>query len=75
MGRYPAPGGTFPPPKNALGWDRGHVHCYYSFLDCVANDRQPLCGLQDAYRLQALMEAARASVLNGQWETPDYTLP
>ncbi len=75
VGRYPAPGGSFPPPKNALGWDRGHIHCYYSFLSCVANDRQPLCGLEDAYRLQALMEAAHSSALSGQWETPDYTLP
>ena len=36
VARYPAPGGTFLPPKNSIGWDRGHLHCYYTFLDCLA---------------------------------------
>lgn len=31
VGRYDKPAGVFPPPKNAVGWDRGHIHCYYSF--------------------------------------------
>lgn len=67
MARYPAPGGSFLPPKNAIGWDRGHIHCYYSFLDCVAHDKTPKCTLDDALRLQILMDAARESARTGSW--------
>lgn len=69
MGRYPAPGGSFLPSKNAIGWDRGHIHCYYSFLDCVAHGKTPKCTVEDAVRLQFLMEAAARSAQSGQWET------
>ncbi|MBR4236060.1 MAG: Gfo/Idh/MocA family oxidoreductase [Clostridia bacterium] len=72
LGRYPFPSGSFPPPKNAVGWERGHIHSYYSFLDCVAHDKQPLCGIEDAYRLAALMEAARFSAQTGKLFYPDY---
>ncbi|MCR4621512.1 MAG: Gfo/Idh/MocA family oxidoreductase [Clostridiales bacterium] len=69
VGRYPPPAGEFPPPKNAVGWERGHIHCYYSFLDAVYNDTVPPCGLDEALRLQGIMEAARLSCQSGQWET------
>ena len=72
VGRYPAPSGSFPPAKNAVGWERGHIHCYYSFLDCLTHGRRPVCGLPEAYRLQAVMEAARNSAASGHWErVPD----
>ena len=35
VGRYPAPGGTFPSPKAPQGWLRGHVGSLYAFLDAV----------------------------------------
>ena len=73
MARYPKPAGSFLPPKNAIGWDRGHVHCYYSFLDAVANDTPVMCSLDDAVRLQSLMEAAKRSAISGAWE--DATVP
>ena len=67
VGRYPAPGGVFPPSKNALGWDRGHIHCYYSFLDAVAHDRPSLCGVEEGAKLVKLMEAAKRSAETGAW--------
>ncbi len=35
IGRFGEPGGQFPPPKFAVGWLRGHIHCLYSFIDAV----------------------------------------
>ena len=69
VGRYPAPAGAFPPPKNAVGWERGHIHCYYSFLDAIYNDTVPPCGLDEALRLQGILEAAVKSRASGRWET------
>ena len=63
------PGGAFLPPKNAPGWDRGHIHCYYSFLDAIYNDTVPPCGLDEALRLQGILEAAVRSRESGRWET------
>ena len=67
MARYPAPAGTFLPPKNAIGWDRGHIHCYYSFLDCVAHGKKPSPSIQDGARLQGVLSAAAESARTGLW--------
>ena len=71
MARYPEPAGSFLPPKNAVGWDRGHIHCYYSFLECLAHGKKPICGIDEAVKLQAVMEAARKSAVSRMWETCD----
>jgi len=68
VGRYPAPGGGFPPSKNAVGWDRGHIHCYYTFLDCVAHGRPSPCGIEDGARLLSVLDAAKRSAETGRWE-------
>ena len=65
--RYPAPGGKFLPPKSAIGWDRGHIHCYYSFLDAVCRGMQPENGIAEGARLQRLMERLRESAEKGCW--------
>ena len=67
MARYPAPAGTFLPPKNAIGWDRGHIHCYYSFLDCVAHGKAPRPSIEDGLKLQAVLAAAADSARTGDW--------
>ncbi|MDD6884561.1 MAG: Gfo/Idh/MocA family oxidoreductase [Eubacteriales bacterium] len=67
VGRYPAPGGTFVPAKNAIGWDRGHIHCYYSFLDCVAHGKKPCGDVWDGVRLQFLMQALAKSAQEERW--------
>lgn len=68
VGRYPAPGGSFLPPKNSVGWERGHLHCYYTFLDAVAHGRRPDNTVADGARLQRLMEDCRRSAQTGMWE-------
>ncbi len=67
VGRYPAPGGVFLPSKNAIGWERGHIHCYYSFLDCVAHGRAPRPSLEEGVRLQELMDRLAESAGSGRW--------
>lgn len=67
VGRYPAPGGTFPPSKIAIGWERGHLHCYYSFLEAVASGRPAGCDVAEGARLQCLMEKLLASSAEGRW--------
>ena len=67
VARYPAPGGTFLPPKNSIGWDRGHLHCYYTFLDCLARGAAPGNGVGEGARLQMLMERAAQSAAQGSW--------
>ncbi len=67
VGRYPAPGGVFLPYKNAIGWDRGHIHCYYSFLDCIAHGKQPHPSLEEGARLQLLMDKLALSAREGRW--------
>ena len=67
VARYPAPGGTFLPPKNSIGWDRGHTHCYYTFLDCVAHGRTPENGIDCGARLQKLMNSLIRSNETGAW--------
>ena len=65
--RYPAPGGKFLPPKNAIGWDRGHLHCYYTFLDAVAHGRAPENGIEEGAKLQSLMAKLMESDRAGAW--------
>ena len=67
VGRYPAPGGSFLPSKNTVGWDRGHIHCYYSFLDCIAHGKEPSPSLAEGVALQRLMEQAKTSAREKRW--------
>ena len=72
VGRYPAPGGKFLPPKNSVGWERGHLHCYYTFLDAVARGERPTENTAaDGARLQQLMEDCRRSDETGMWVEVD----
>lgn len=67
VARYNAPGGVFLPPKNTIGWDRGHMHCYYDFLNAVANDLDTPCTIADGARLQGIMEKLAGSSQSGEW--------
>ena len=67
VGRYPAPGGSFLPSKNAIGWERAHMHCYFSFLDCVAKDKAPSPSLAEGARLQKLMDRMAESAQKHGW--------
>ena len=63
--RYPAPGGKFLPGKNAIGWDRAHIDCYFDFLNCIHHGRRPESTVEEAARLQSLMDSLAASAKEG----------
>ena len=65
--RFPKPGGSFLPPKSTIGWDRGHTHCYFTFLDDIANGRSSDCDIAEAAKLQLLMDALFKSSEEGRW--------
>lgn len=67
VARYPAPGGSFLPPKNTVGWDRGHIHCYYSFLDAVHRGVCPENGIEEGARLQTLLSRIATAAEKGVW--------
>lgn len=66
VGRFPCNGEAFIP-KNTLGWERGHMHCYYSFLDSVNKGEKPSCGIDEGAKLQCLMEKMFESDREGKW--------
>ena len=61
VGRYPAPGGSFPSPKAPSGWLRGHMEGIYSHLNSVATGIFSSPSFRDAAHVQAVMEAAYRS--------------
>ena len=61
VGRYPAPGGSFPAPKAPADWIRGHVGSMYSFLNSVYTGKQAAPDFGDGAHVQAVMEAAYRS--------------
>ena len=67
VARYPAPGGSFLPSKNTVGWERGHMHCYFTFLDAVAHGCPAENTIADGARLQELMEKLSQSSASGRW--------
>ncbi len=67
VARYPAPGGSFLPPKNSIGWERGHMHCYFTFLDTVAHGRMADSNIADGAKLQCLMDKLLLSHRMGAW--------
>ena len=68
VGRYPAPGGSFPSPKAPTGWLRGHVGGMYAFLNAVATGTPASPTLRDGAYVQRVMEAAYRSDLSGRIE-------
>ncbi len=66
VGRYPAPGGSFPSPKAPSGWLRGHVESMYHFLSSVANGIQASPDFSDGAYVQTVMETAYRSDREGR---------
>ncbi|MBQ8357185.1 MAG: Gfo/Idh/MocA family oxidoreductase [Clostridia bacterium] len=64
-GRYPAPAGSFPSPKAAQGWLRGHVMGIYTFLNSVYMGKQDAPTFADGAYVQRIMDAALASDADG----------
>lgn len=67
VARYPAPGGSFLPSKNTIGWDRGHMHCMYTFLEAVAHGKEPEPSLAHGAELQRLIDLAKQSEAEGRF--------
>ena len=61
VGRYPAPGGSFPAPKAPSDWLRGHVQSMYSFLNSVHTGVGDCPDLYEGAYVQRVMEAAYRS--------------
>lgn len=61
VNRYPSPGGIFPGIKAPIGWLRGHLGNYYSFVDCVVNHKAPYISFEDGAYVQLVLEKAYAS--------------
>ncbi|MBR2024812.1 MAG: Gfo/Idh/MocA family oxidoreductase [Clostridia bacterium] len=61
VNRYPSPGGVFPGIKAPIGWLRGHLGNYHSFVDCVINDKKPSISFEDGAYVQLVLESAYRS--------------
>lgn len=66
VAHYQAPGGSFLPGKNTIGWDRAHTHCMYLFLDSINRGIAPEPSLEHGAELQRLIEAAKRSAAEGK---------
>ncbi len=66
VGRYPAPGGTFPSPKAPSSWIRAHAESMYRFLESVHTGNPHAPDFADAAHVQAVMEAAYRSANEGR---------
>ncbi|MDD4269957.1 MAG: Gfo/Idh/MocA family oxidoreductase [Pirellulaceae bacterium] len=64
--RYDPPATSFPSPKAATGWLRGHVACLANFLRAVARGRPAEPDLRQGIRVQRWMEALRRSARDGR---------
>lgn len=64
--RYEPPSTSFPSPKAAVGWLRGHVECLANFLYAVGEGRAAEPGLRQGIRVQRLMGAVRRSAIDGR---------
>lgn len=65
--RYEKPAG-FPGPKFSIGWIRGHMHCLFNFVQCVAAGRPAEPSLQRGLHLQRLLAAAERSAAGRTWQ-------
>ena len=64
--RYARPA-VFPASKAVIGWVRGHIHCYYSFLRAVADGVPADPSLEQGIRIQELLAKIKQSAASGRW--------
>lgn len=65
--RYEKPAG-FPGPKFSIGWIRGHMHCLYSFLDSIANNRLAEPSFERGLHLHHMLSTAEKSAATSTWQ-------
>lgn len=66
VNRYPSPGGVFPGIKAPIGWLRGHIGSYYSFIDAIVNNKEPSPNFDSGAYVQRVLECAYASANGGR---------
>ena len=66
VNRYPSPGGIFPGIKAPIGWLRGHLGCYFSFVDAVLNGKPTSPDFTSGAYVQRVLECAYESDATGK---------
>ena len=66
VNRYPSPGGIFPGIKAPIGWLRGHLGCYHSFLHSVKEGVSPQPDFDSGAYVQLVLERAYESAKTGR---------
>lgn len=61
VNRYPYPSGVFPGIKAPVGWLRGHIGSYYSFVTSVNGGTCPSPSFEDGAYVQKILEGAYES--------------
>ncbi|MBQ9336452.1 MAG: Gfo/Idh/MocA family oxidoreductase [Lentisphaeria bacterium] len=64
--RYAKPA-VFPASKAVIGWVRGHIHCYYSFLRAVADGVPAEPSIGQGIVIQDLLAKIKQSAASGSW--------
>ncbi len=66
VNRYPYPGGVFPGIKAPIGWLRGHLGSYHSFVDACVNNKPTCPDFDSGAYVQKILECAYASAEEGR---------
>ena len=66
VNRYPSPGGVFPGIKAPIGWLRGHIGSYFSFIDAIANNKETSPNFDSGAYVQKVLECAYQSANEGR---------
>ena len=66
VNRYSLPGGVFPGIKAPIGWLRGHIGSYFSFVEAVANGKDPSPNFDSGAYVQRVLECAYMSADEGR---------
>lgn len=66
VNRYPSPGGVFPGIKAPIGWLRGHIGSYHSFVDACINNKPPCPDFDSGAYVQKVLECAYISAEEGR---------
>lgn len=61
VNRYSAPSGIFPGAKAPVGWLRGHLGSYYSFINAILKDQIPSPDFESGAYVQKVLERAYES--------------
>lgn len=66
VNRYEYPAGIFPGIKAPIGWLRGHIGNYYSFITSVLENKAPAISFDDGAYVQLVLERAYQSASEGR---------